>query len=77
MVSRRTSFSETLPLTRQNAWPVKDLGCGVLQRLLDRGHRVLDELAPGHLVLNVCHVQIGVQKHDRVADRVNDIYNTE
>jgi hypothetical protein len=41
--------------------------------LLDGGHRVFDELTSSHLLLNICQMQIGIQKHDGVADGVDNV----
>jgi hypothetical protein len=64
-----------MPLAGQNACSVKGLRRCVLESLLDRGDGVLDELAPRHLGLNIGYMEISVEKHDRVADGVDDVYH--
>jgi hypothetical protein len=71
---RSIAVLEMEPFTWQDAAPlVEHFGGRITQSLYDCRHRVLDELAPGHLLLDVGHVQIGVKEHDGVADRVDDV----
>ncbi len=54
-------------LVREDALAVEGIRRSILDGLFDCCHRVLDKLAPGHLLLDICQVQIGIQEHDRVA----------
>jgi hypothetical protein len=58
------AFEAEIPLAWEDAWPLKRLRSRLLEGLPDGRHGVLDELAPGHPVLNVGYVEIGVEEDD-------------
>jgi len=74
MFLRRASISVDPKLSLPGA---KGFWRNIFDSLPNRRHCVFDKLVARHLVLDIGHVEVGVQKDDGIANRVNDIGSLE